>query len=99
MRTLDRGELIAGFRLGRLASFWWKRDGHDQPAGLVLAQPAEVGISRDHLMWHPDVDVPQARRRHLPANRSSHALRWTFDCHWRHSTLSEGDKSCTGCSP
>src|SRR5215510_1545635 len=61
MRALDRSKLVLGLSRGRLASRWWESNGNDSPARLVLAHPAEVEITWDHLMRNSDVDMAQAQ--------------------------------------
>jgi hypothetical protein len=57
MRAFNRSELVVGFCRGCLANGLRRRNGNDEPAGPVLAQPAKVEIPWNHLTRRHDIDV------------------------------------------
>jgi hypothetical protein len=59
MGTLDCGQLIVGAR-GGLALAGGQDDGDHTPAGFVLAYPAEIELTGNHVLRSLDLDVSQA---------------------------------------
>lgn len=81
MWALDCSQLIIECRWFVIGSR--VRSRNHQPARPVLAHPPDVNRTEYHLLWAPDIDVAQRRRRGRFVRCGTLTFGWTFDRHDR----------------